>query len=388
MAGTGTGPLRARPRVLHVITLSEWGGAQACVLALARGMRDAFEICVACGAGGRLVQRLRQEGIRTVEIPALRRHPHPVADLVALWQLVRLMRDERFDLVHCHSTKAGLLGRIAARVAGVPAVLFTAHGWAFAGGWHPVVRALAVLAERVAARLATRIICVSEHDRQCALRAGVGVPAQVVVIRPGVEPTAWSLGDSATTRHLSQPCTVVTVSRLASPKDPLTLLDAWDAVPGGHRLLLVGDGPLRRVVEVRISRGGQAGRVQLLGTRDDIPALLRSADIFVLSSRWEGLPLAVVEAMMAGLPVVATAVGGIPETVLHGETGLLVPPGDAHALASALHRLLQDADLRRRMGEAGRRRAMACFTQQRMVDATVALYRQILPDGTGAGHRP
>jgi glycosyltransferase involved in cell wall biosynthesis len=251
-----------------------------------------------------------------------------------------------------------------------------------------VVRALAVLAERVAARLATRIICVSEHDRQCALRAGVGVPAQLVVIRPGVEPTAWSHGDSATSRHLSQLCTVVTVSRLAPPKDPLTLLDAWDAVPGGHRLLLAGDGPLRRAVEARIALGGQAGRVQLLGPRDDIPALLRAADIFVLSSRWEGLPLAVVEAMMAGLPVVATAVGGIPETVLHGETGLLVPPGDAHALASALHRLLQDADLRRRMGEAGRQRAMAWFTQQRMVDATIALYRQILPNGTGAGHRP
>jgi glycosyltransferase involved in cell wall biosynthesis len=372
---------RARPRVLHVITLSDWGGAQAYVFALARGMRDAFDMTVACGPGGPLVQRLLQEGIRTVEIPTLRRNPHPPADLAALWRLARLMRQERFDLAHCHSTKAGLLGRIAARLAGIPAVVFTAHGWAFAGWWHPVVRGLAMLAERAAAHLTTVIICVSDLDRKTALRKRVGRPDQIVVVHSGIAPFAPFGGSPAERQPLDGACGVLMVSRLDPQKDPVTLLDAWGMVAGPHRLLLAGDGPLRPALEEMVSRRGLAGRVQLLGARTDVPTLLRAADVFVLSSRSEGLPLAIIEAMTAGLPVVATGVGGVPEAVVHGETGLLVPPGDPTALASALDRLLRDAGLRRRMGEAGRQRALAHFTEARMLEETAALYVRALGRG-------
>ncbi len=372
-------------RILMLITLSDWGGAQAHVLALARGLRNLYDVTVACGPGGPLVAHLHQEGIRVVEIPRLVRAPRPLADLAALVRLARWMRSERFALVHCHSTKAGLLGRTAARLAGTPVVLFTTHGWAFAmPSSPPVVRLMLVLAERLAARLATTIICVSQHDREAALRAGIGPPTRLAVIPNGIAPDPWLARapvqeDGAGT---GRPCTAVMVGRFKEPKDPITLVKAWTQLGADHRLLLVGDGPMRPEVESLILEQGLEGRVAVLGAREDVPVLLKAADIFVLSSRWEGMPLAVIEAMMSGLPVVATNVGGVSEAVVDGETGFLVPSGNPGALAVALDRLLTDPVLRRRMGEAGRRRALEQFTEERMLAETAALYERVLSGRT------
>lgn len=388
---TDTGPDKAarssdsRPRVLQLITLSDLGGAQAHVLALARGFRYLYDVTVACGPAGPLVARLHKEGIRAVEIPGLTRDPNPLADLVALVRLSRWMRRERFALVHCHSTKAGLLGRVAARVAGVPVVLFTAHGWPFAGtGLPPIVRAVLSLAERTVARMSTAIICVSHHDEEAALRAGIGPRERLVVIHNGVAPEPYLADAPAQESGIGsgEPCTVVMVGRFKEPKDPVTLVKAWAHVDAAHRLLLVGDGPTRPEVEALILEQGLEGRVEVLGAREDVPVLLRSADIFVLSSRWEGMPLAVIEAMMGSLPVVATDVGGISEAVVHGETGFLVPPGSPEALAVALDRLLTDPILRRRMGRAGNLRAMEHFTEERMLAETAAVYERVLSGRT------
>lgn len=372
---------QARFRVLHVITLSDWGGAQAHVLALARGFRHLYDVTVACGPGGPLVARLREEGIRVVEIPGLTRTPNPLADLATLVRLSRWMRRERFALVHCHSTKAGLLGRVAARAAGIPAVLFTAHGWPFAGSWwSPIVRSFLALAERMAARFTTTIICVSHHDREAALRAGIGPSWRLKVIPNGIAPGPWMVDAPSEEggRGTGEQCTAVMVGRLHEPKDPITLVNAWARVGASRRLLLVGDGPMRPGVEALILKQGLEGRVAVLGARDDVPVLLRSVDVFVLSSRWEGMPLAVIEAMMSGLPVVATDVGGVSEAVVDGETGFLVPPGNSDALAVALDRLLADPALRRRMGDAGRRRALEHFTEESMLTDTAAVYERAL----------
>jgi len=364
-----------------LITLSDWGGAQAHVLALARGFRHLYDVTVACGPGGPLVARLHEEGIRVVEVPGLTRAPRPLADLATLVWLSRWMRRERFALVHCHSTKAGLLGRVAARAAGIPAVLFTAHGWPFAGSWWPpVIRAFLATAERTVARLTTTVICVSQHDREAALRAGIGPPERLVVIPNGIAPEPW-LVDAPTEeggRGTGGTCTAVMVGRFQEPKDPITLVNAWARVGPAHRLMLVGDGPMRPEIEALILKQGLEGRVAVLGARDDVPELLRTADVFILSSHWEGMPLAVIEAMMSGLPVVATDVGGVSEAVVHGETGFLVPPGNPDALALALDRLLTDPALRRRMGEAGRRRALERFTEERMLTGTAAVYERAL----------
>jgi glycosyltransferase involved in cell wall biosynthesis len=358
------------------------------VLALARGLRGAYDVTIGCGAGGPLVARGRQSGIRVVEIPSLVQPPRLFADLATVWRLVRWIRAEAFDIVHCHSTKAGLLGRIAARLAGAPAVAFTAHGWPSLSALPPLIRVAYQVAERFAGRLSDVVICVSEHDRRRALEMGAGTPGRLVVVRNGVDPGLWARptgerleredgGPSERPVH-DGACTAVCVARLTVQKDPLTLLRAWKMVRGGHRLVLVGDGPLRAELEAFSDREGLSDRVAFLGARDDVPATLEAADLFVLASRWEGLPFAVLEAMFSGLPVVATRVGGIPEAVADGETGILVPPGDIRALAEAVERLAADPRLRREMGAAGRRRAAACFTEARMLAESAEIYARLL----------
>ncbi|MDR7545120.1 MAG: glycosyltransferase [Armatimonadota bacterium] len=376
------------PKVLQLVTLSEWGGAQTHVLALARGLRGAYDVTIGCGPGGPLVTRGRQAGIRVVEIPSLVQPPRFFADLATLWRLVHWIRAESFEIVHCHSTKAGLLGRIAARLARVPAVVFTAHGWPSLDALPPLVRLAYQIAERGVARLSDVVICVSEHDRRRALEMGAGTPDRLVVVRNGVDPALWArptghLLERGYVAPMDRPahdgaCTAVCVARLTVQKDPLLLLRAWKMVRGAHRLVLIGDGPLRVELEVFSAREGLSDRVAFLGARDDVPVALGAADLFVLASRWEGLPFAVLEAMFFGLPVVATRVGGIPEAVADGETGILVPPGDARALAEAVERLAADPHLRRKMGAAGRRRAEACFTEARMLAESADVYARLL----------
>jgi glycosyltransferase involved in cell wall biosynthesis len=372
-------PASTRPRLLQLVTLSDWGGAQACVFALARGLRATFDVTVGCAPGGPLIDRLRAEGIRVVEIPTLRRLPAPAADLAALMILVGLMRRERFAVVHCHSTKAGLLGRLAGRLARVPVIVFTVHGWPFAQGESAIVRIAATWAERLAARAASAVVCVAEHARDEARRMRIARPGQLHVIYNGIDPSRWRVDRPAPEAGAeARPCTVVTVHRLAGQKDPFTLLEAWRRIDPRHRLEMIGDGPLRPQVEARIARHALGGRVTLLGARPDIEARLRRADIFTLSSRWEGLPFVIIEAMMSGLPVVASRVGGVAELVDHGVTGLLVPPGDPEELAAALEGLLRDPLRRHAMGEAGQRRAFERFTEAEMVDRTAGLYARLL----------
>lgn len=377
------------PRLLQLITLSEWGGAQQYVLSLARGLRSQYDVTVACAPGGPLIDRLHAEGIRVIEVPSLVRTPHPLLDFKALQFLVRLMRREQFDLVHCHSTKAGLLGRIAARMAGVRIVLFTAHGWQFVGDWPLPLRLAMIAAEWLAARLSTAIICVSDYDRQIALRMGIGAPDRLVVVHNGVDPAPWlGNGQAPPPANGPRPSTAVMVGRLTLQKDPVTLLDAWHRVDKPHRLIMVGDGPLLTDVKRQIERNGLSDRVALLDPTSDIPSLLRTADVFVQCSRWDGLPLAIIEAMMSGLPVVGTRVGGVAEVVGAGETGLLVPAQNPEALSSALNRLLHDPGLRARMGETGRRRALEHFTETRMIAETAEVYVRALRQTVRAARNP
>ncbi len=372
------------PRILHLVTLSDWGGAQQCVFTLACGLGPAFDVTIACAPGGPLVARAREAGIRVAEIPTLTRALHPLADAAAFGRLLRWLWRERFDLVHCHSTKAGLLGRLAARLAGVPGIIFTAHAWPFNEGWPSAVRVGATLAERTWARFTGAIICVAEHVRREALRMHIGRPEQFYVVHNGVDPALWATDRRPPEPETGEACTVLMVGRLKPPKDPATLIEAWRRVGGPHRLLFVGDGPLRSPAEALARRNGLSDRIAFLGARTDVPVTLRQADIFALSSAQEGLPLAVIEAMMSGVPVVASDVGGIAEAVVDGLTGFVVPPRDPAALAGALQRLLADPALRARMGAAAHARALQRFTAERMVTQTAAVYEHVL----GVGRTP
>lgn len=372
MRSDGHAPESARPRVLLLVTLAGVGGAQACLAALVPALAERYDVVVAAHGDGPLPATVRAAGARYVALRHMRREVG-ARDVLALLELIVLMRRERPAIVHANSSKAGILGRIAAAATGVPVRLFTAHGWAFAA--HAGLRGRCYRwADRLARPLTTTVICVSESERRAGLAAGTCEPRRTHVIHNGVDVSRWPRA-----RADGAPPVVVAVGRLAAPKDPLTLVAALARLePGSFRALFVGDGPDRTVVAGAVDAAGLGGAVRLLGARDDLPGLLAGADVFVLSSRSEGFPLSVLEAMAAGLPVVASAVGGIPEAVIDGETGLLVSPGDASALAVALRALLADGLRRRALGMAGCGRAAARFDVARFRAEHVALYESAL----------
>jgi glycosyltransferase involved in cell wall biosynthesis len=353
----------SRPRVLLLVTLAETGGAQTYVAALATALSREYDVVVAAHGQGFLAGAVPGY----VPLRHLRRPLDPLHDALALVELYRLFRREHPLVVHANSSKAGVLGRLAAVAAGVPVRFFTVHGWAFKAHTGIVARAY-LWADRLMSPLTTTTICVAHGERDAGLRARTCRAERTVVIHNGVPL------DVPRRRAHPGPVTLLSVGRLRAPKGFVTLVRATAGLEA--RLRIAGDGPDRPALEAEIDRLGLSDHVELLGTRDDVPELLASSDVFVLSSDSEGLPMSVLEAMAAGLPVIASAVGGVPEAVRDGETGALVPPRDSAALARALRRLVADPALRERLGDAGRRRVEEEFSLARFEREHLELYRK------------
>ena len=364
--------MRQRPRVLIVVTLAETGGAQTYVTSLLPALVEEFDVVVAAYGPGPLLEAARQAGARAVALEHVRRPLSPWRDLRGLLELVALFRRERPDILHANSSKAGVLGRLAAVMAGVPIRIFTVHGWAFSAHTG-FASALYERAERAMRPLTTVTICVAESERAAGIATRACDPERTVVIRNGVDADV-----TVTTSRDGAVPTVVAVGRLQRPKDPVTLARALGRLRASFSAVIVGEGPERQRLEVEIRRLGLERAVVLAGDRSDVADLLARADIFVLSSTSEGMPLSILEAMAAELPVVASAVGGVPEAVEDGDTGLLVPPHDPVPLAAALERLLADPALRRRLGASGRARVREHFGLEAFQQAHVDVYRREL----------
>jgi glycosyltransferase involved in cell wall biosynthesis len=355
--------------VLIVITLAEVGGAQSYVAALLPALAERFDVTVAAHGDGPVRETARELRLRYVALRHLRRPISLWRDPLALAELLRLVRRVRPDVVHVSSSKAGVLGRLAAWALGVPVRIFTVHGWAF-GAAEGRPSLLYRWADRLVRPLTTATICVSELERSNGLAARTCVAEQTVVIPNAVDVRGAPRAQGQRSRPL-----LIAVGRLRPPKDFETLLNALALLPAdAFEARIVGDGPQRGQLEAQLARLGLEDRVRLEGERRDVPALLADADAFVLSSRSEGLPVSVLEAMAAGLPVVASAVGGVGELVVDGETALLVRPADADALAGALSTIVAEPTIRRRLGDAGRARAEELFDFEAWRRAHVALY--------------
>jgi glycosyltransferase involved in cell wall biosynthesis len=363
-----------RPRIFLVVTLAELGGAQTYVASLLPALAGRFDVTVAAHGPGPLRDAARAAGVRFLPLRHVRRPISPWRDLLGLLELLTLLRRERPHILHANSSKAGVLARFAAWLAGVPIRIFTVHGWAFSA--HQGRRSKIYLwADRLVRPLTTVTVCVAERERVAGIAAGTCSERTTVVIHNGVEAGA------APARHAANPGPprIVSVGRLQAPKDALTLVRALARLPkGSFRAVIVGAGPDRPLVEAEVRRLGLDRAVELAGAREDVPEILAAADLFVLSSASEGLPMTILEAMAAGLPVVASRVGGVPEAVLDGETGLLVPPGRPASLAAAIERLLEDTSLRRSMGRAGLARVRERFDIASFQRAHVDLYRREL----------
>jgi glycosyltransferase involved in cell wall biosynthesis len=371
-----------KPRLLMLITLSELGGAQTAVALLLPGLVGQFEVTLAAQGSGPLHDAAEAAGARYVELRHVRRPIDPWHDALALVELIRLCRKVRPHIVHAHSSKMGVLGRLAAWLARVPVRVLTVHGWSFAA-YNGLARSVFLWIERLMRPLTTMVVCVAEATRQEGLAAGTCDPQRTVVIHNAVAVRTFR-----PTSRRGGTVEVVGVGRFAYPKDFTTLLDALTLVAAPCRVRLAGDGPALPTVASALARNGLSHRVELLGARADVPNLLARSEVFVLSSRSEGFPVSVLEAMAAGLPVVATDVGGVREAVEDGETGFLVPAADSEALAGALERLLVDGELRRRLGAAGRARALSRFDVSHYRAAYGELYWQRLNASTEPGEQP
>jgi glycosyltransferase involved in cell wall biosynthesis len=352
-------------RIVHLITQLELGGAQENTLYTVGHLdRARFEPILAAGPGGLLDPRARSlAGVAFHSVGPLARPLRPHRDLAALGALFRLFRRLDPHIVHTHSSKAGVLGRLAAALAGVPVRVHSVHGFGFHIGERSPLRSALIAAERLAARLTTHWIVVSRSNQEEGASLRLLDPGRTTLIRSGVDlqRLRGAAGGRRVRRELglaeAQPL-VLAVACLKPQKAPLDLVRAAAlvarAVPQA-RFALAGDGELRGEVESALRAAGLGGRFHLLGWRDDVPDLLAAADLLLHTARWEGLPRVIPEALAAGVPVVATDVDGAREVVEEGVNGHLCRAGDAAALAERTVSLLGDPERRRRMGEAGRR---------------------------------
>jgi glycosyltransferase involved in cell wall biosynthesis len=361
-----------RPRIVILVTLDVIGGVGRYIEMLLPGLVADFDVTVAAYGDGPIAAASRDAGARFIRLRHVRRPINIFRDALGTVELVRLFRAQRPDVVHANSSKAGLLGRVAALAAGVDVRIFSAHGWAFATH-RGRTSTLYLWADRLMRPLTTATICVSDSERRRGVAAATCDPDRTFVIPNGIDVAA---APRALLRNAIP--TVLSVGRLAPPKDFATLIRALGRTTAPFQAAIVGDGPDRRVLEDVVTDARLDGRIELMGERRDVPDLLAGADVFVLSSTSEAMPMSVLEGMAAGLPILGAAVGGIPELVEDGVNGRLFPPGDVEALAALLNELLASADLRRQMGEASRERAARLFDVPRFRSAHTALYRQLL----------
>ena len=379
-------------RVLRVIARMNIGGPAIHATILSRGLDPSrYETLLVTGvlASGE-GDYLSSRGValdRIVTIPGLGREIHPWNDLKAYRDLVRVIQDFKPTIVHTHTAKAGILGRLAARRCGVPVVIHTFHGHVLKGYFSRAREWMFVQAERIAARASTRLVTVSQVVRDELLERGIGRLDQFDVIRLGFDLSQFvaspqhagalraELGVDATTPL------VAIVARLVPIKAHDVFLKMAARVAERYssaRFLIVGDGELRQTLEASATTLGIRDRVLFLGWRADLDRVYADVNAVVLTSRNEGSPVALIEAMASGRPVVSTRAGGVAELV--GEAGLLRDIDDSDGLAADVMRLIDDPNLARRLGEAGRAKVVPLYSQERLLADIDRLYAQCLAE--------
>ncbi len=360
-------------KILYIVTRGDViGGASMHVLELAGEMqRRGCDVTILLGPGDIVAQLAQQRGLPTIIEPLLLRQISPWQDLRCLFRLSRLLRQWRPDVLHLHSAKAGLLGRIVAKLHHVP-VIYSVHGWSFSMYQGIKARCFQWL-ERLLMPLTDQMVLVCQRDFDIASNLLGAKPTQLALVHNGIAECT-----TLTKNTDSSFCRLISVARFEDPKDQVTLLKAMTAVASKNwHLKLVGSGPTQKSCRLLAQELGLE-QVEFLGERSDVAELLAQSDVFVLSSLSESLPVSVIEAMRAGLPVVATNVGGMAELVADGVNGYLVSPQDANSLGQCLNKLIAESGLRQRMGAEARSRFDQCFTLQQNGTRLLTLYRQLL----------
>ncbi|MFA7159255.1 MAG: glycosyltransferase family 4 protein [Kiritimatiellia bacterium] len=392
----------AKHKIIHVITRFDKGGSAENTFLTVCGMdRERYEVVLIRGLAlesamdeprARAVEsnldEARRAGVRIITLPGLVRNVHPVKDLSAFFGLLRIFREERPAIVHTHTSKAGILGRWAARLAGVPLIVHTPHGHVFWGYFGRLKTSLFVMLEKITAAVTDRIIALTAQEKEDHLRLRIAPARKFEIIHSGV-----ALGDfinpevdpAGMRKELGIPpgaFVAGTAGRLTPVKGHKYLIAAAQkallTMPG-MIFVFLGDGELLAELKAQADKAGIRDNIMFLGWRQDVAGVMSAFDVFVLPSLNEGMGKVLVEAMAMGKPIVASSVGGIPDLVIHGENGLLVPCADAGAIAGALETLRGDPAQRKKMGDRGRVMA-ADYGVESMVRKIDRLYGVLLAE--------
>jgi len=377
---------------LRIIARLNIGGPAIHTILLTAGLNDQlFESTLVTGVEGRyegnMLDLAAAKGVKPIIIPQLRRNVDPLGGLITLFKLYRLMRRERPHIVHTHTATAGLLGRLAARLAGVPVIVHTFHGHVLRGYFGPILSEGLVWMERFLAHLSDRIVTVSEGQRRELAGYGVAPLEKITVVPLGFELEALLAceshrGELRRELGLADDSKLAgIVARLVPIKNHRLFLQAAQAVAEAvpqARFLVVGDGELREELEAYSRDLGLDGRVLFTGWRRDLACLYADLDVVALTSINEGTPVSLIEALAAGVPVVTTAVGGVPDVVVDGETGYLVEAGDVKGMAAAIIELLRNPERAKEVGMAGREAVYPRFAAQTLIANVEGLYAELL----------
>jgi glycosyltransferase involved in cell wall biosynthesis len=381
-------------RILHVITRLDLGGSSENTLLTVIGLQAAgYDVTIACGVTDNPLSENEKKatamGVTIHRFATLVRQISPIKDLKALAGLYRLVRKGRYDLVHTHTSKAGIIGRIAAKLAGVRCIVHTPHGHTFYGYFGPVTTRFFIWIELFVTRFTDALITLTTGEKNDYLSFGIGTAARIHPIFSGIDLAPFLAAGEARREIRAElglsdsHCVCGTVARLVTVKNHAMIVAAARQLDGCRdtlRFVFVGDGDLRQELQTSIDSAGLTAMFIFAGWRRDIPALLSAFDIFVMVSHNEGMGRAFVEAQAAGLPVIGSAVGGVPEVIIEGETGYLVNPNDPAGLAERIKTLSQDRARLDHMAAACRAWVNPRFSDTVMINKIETLYREIFAE--------
>lgn len=369
-------------KILFIITKSEIGGAQKYVLDMASGAKNAgFAVAVASEQNSYFYEILTELGIEFIEIKNLQRSINPALDAKLLFELIKIIRKEKPDVAHLNSSKIGALGAIAAKMARVPRIVFTAHGWAFRDPRQAWERYAIIAVSRLAALFQDKIICVSDYDREAALKYKIAPASKLVAIHNGINIKKLNLLSGKEAREKlgidEKNLVVGTIANFYKTKSLDTLVLA--AISAVHlspiiKFVIIGDGPEKSKVEELIKKYRLEKYFLLTGALKNASQYLKAFDIFVMPSKKEGLPYALLEAMAAKTACVASAVGGIPEIIENEKNGLLIKDMAPGKLNDAISRLIKNKKMTRALGTAAAETIKLNFSLDQMIEKTLALY--------------
>lgn len=365
-------------KILQCITLSETGGAQQIVKYLCEGLSREKKLILTTAPNGELVEWAKGMGIKVYSLSNMKRRPSPFDDLMTMIQLTSIIRREKPDIVHCHSWKAGVLGRIAAFLCGVKSIYLTVHGWSVLSYSNHAVKAIFIFIEKLLALISTKLICVCEEDRVLGCQLKIASNEKFCTIYNGIEDIRNKESKSIREKYnLPEKAIVIgSVARLAPQKRCLEAVEIMaDVIKQSEDIyfIFIGDGPLYGRMNKAVKEFGIEHRFILAGNQNDVPSYLNSMDIFLLLSNYEGLPVSILEAMSMGIPVIASNVGGVCELIEDGVNGYLVSHNEDEIIQK-LRFLIENENLRKSFGAKSRERFLEKFTVEKMIEGYRQLY--------------